>query len=750
MSPGRGSRASRGRRGLALLGALAALAPGGCGPADPLDRVRELHAAGRFEDSLEPLRELLESGRDDAELHYLYGLALAASGNPSLALFSLRKAMESPEWLGPAGLQLANGALRTGNFDAAIETLTQVLEAEPENERALVLRAYARAFSRRDYEGTLADAERALDLDPDLLDALVPRAVALLGLGRVEEAGAALEELERRFGEDSPELESSPELCAVRASFAKEKGDLEAAERLYGECLERFGDNPVLVQDAIEFFDRQRRPERSTEILRQALEKAPLARGYRVSLVLRLGQQGKDLEAEEVLREATELDQPLLAADAWADLGGYYFERREFAKSAQAYEQALELVEDPPPQLLFTYADALVVAGEHEKALELSQRMSVPAHRELVQGRVYLERGEPAKALAHLSEGLRTWPENAIARYYAARAAEETGDFERAIEEYRYSIRSGPGATDARLRLARLHVAEGADSLALAVLTSGADREPSDVEMALLELELLARLGRIAAQVPPHLAGLVARPEVLGRAVAAMAAGTRARSGPAAAADLVRRAQGLDLTQPQNAAALRERVLGLAEAGEPDAAQAALAASLAAQPESAAFHAIRGLALERSGAAAGEQRTAFERALALEGENAWALAGLARLHAAAQDQAAALAFYERAAAADPQDASLARAAAQILIAQGRSEEAEKRLEELLERHPYDGVAALRLAELRAARGADPERTRALAQRAARFGGGSEARELLARLPAPAGASGAAAGSAQAP
>ncbi len=61
----------------------------------------------------------------------------------------------------------------------------------------------------------------------------------------------------------------------------------------------------------------------------------------------------------------------------------------------------------------------------------------------------------------------------------------------------------------------------------------------------------------------------------------------------------------------------------------------------------------------------------------------------------------------------------------------RFDEAEERLELLLEREPYLGRASLRLVELRVARGAatDP-RTRVLARHAMRFGGAGPAAEKV--------------------
>jgi tetratricopeptide (TPR) repeat protein len=192
----------------------------GCGPPDPVAEIRELHAAGRFADSLEPLRGLVEARPDDVEVHYLYGLALLRSGQPSLALWSLRKAMEDPDWLVPAALQLGAGALTTGNHEEAMKAADRILEVEPDHLEALLLRAHARVESRRDYEGALADADRVLELDPENVDALVPRTLALLGLERTEESDVALKELESRFEEADLGIDNTARFCAARAMFA--------------------------------------------------------------------------------------------------------------------------------------------------------------------------------------------------------------------------------------------------------------------------------------------------------------------------------------------------------------------------------------------------------------------------------------------------------------------------------------------------------------------------------------------------
>ncbi len=647
-------------------GLLIALLLLGCGASDPLQETRALHAAGRYEESLEPLRELMETRPEDPEVHYLYGVALLRAGGPSLAHFPLQRAMEDAEWLVPAGITLASGAIATHNPDTAVEVLGEVLEAEPDNVQALVMRANARILTRRQYEEALIDADRVLELDPDNLPVLPFRAVALLGLVRVGEAGKALEEMERRYKEEGLEVGDTSRYCATRAVFALEKGDSSAADRIFGECLEQFPASTPLVDAAMQFYEGQQRPDRSIEILRTALEESGGQRTFRIPLVLRLQARGKTEEAKKVLQDATESPQPLLAAAAWVDLAGYLSDQQQWDEGIAAFGRALAATPEPSPQLLFQYADALLASERYEEALEAANRNTVPAYRALVEGRVLLARGEPAKALKRFSEGLSDWPNHAVGRYYAGLAAESSGQIDRAIEEYRYSIRASAGATDARVRLARLHLAEGEPNLALTAIQHNVARSPGDLDAALVELEILSRLG-IAQRLPPRLLTVVQPADIWGRAVAALAAGARARGGPEAGLATVEGADRLDLGAPASAPALEALVLDLVAVAREEDAVTRATASAEARPDVAAFHVIHGFALEASGADAAQVRAAYDRALELEPENAGALAGVARVIAGSGDADSALRLFERASAAAPDEPEYGRAIAEQLV-----------------------------------------------------------------------------------
>ncbi len=725
--------AARAVRRRALGAALfACVGLGGCDARDPLEVIRQQQAAGRFQDTVEPLRELLSLRPDDPEVNFRYGRALSFT-QPHMATWALRKAMEDPAWLVPAGLQLAYLALASSDFDGVYQITGQILESEPENTQALLLRASAHAHSRRDYELATIDAKRILELDPDMLEAYEPLIMGLIGLGRLDEAGEALAEAGRRLVELGGQEQVVAWHCATTAVLEQQRGALEKARETWIRCLEAHPTDPDVVSSAMGFYDAQREPQRSLEVARGALAQDPSSPLFRSMLAQRLHASGDTAGAEAVLLEATRSETPIWAAGAWRELAKFRQGLGEWAAAAEAMEHAVEWMEEagePNRQLLFEYADALVLAGQLERALEVAEELPLPAHRNLIRGRVAQERRDPALALEEFEEAFRLWPDNPWARYYGALAAEELGDFERALDGFRNAVRIEPGATDARTRGAALLLADGNPRNALVMLETGS--EPPEIEGQLLAMYLTGLMDDRVA-VARYFAGIEAsQPGWAGQALAEAAEGLAQRAGPALAADMLAKAPGVDFGDPRFAPALRALVRFSHEAKVSDSARAAFETIFAARPDSSAFQEVRAFDLELSGAPADAVRAAYLRALELDAENALAMAGLGRL-ALPDDPAAALDFFERAAAADPSEPDPKLQAAKALIASGELAEAAERLDALLLEHPYEVEAAAERARLDLERGIATEQTLERAKRAARFGGGADALELLSRV-----------------
>jgi len=120
----------------------------GCSAGDPVESIRRQQKSGDHASTLEPLRELLEASPDDGELNFLYGRALAYT-TPNLAVWSLRKAMEDPEWFVAAGTQVAYLALAGGDYNEVEKITGRILERDPENQSVRMMRANAYAHSRK-------------------------------------------------------------------------------------------------------------------------------------------------------------------------------------------------------------------------------------------------------------------------------------------------------------------------------------------------------------------------------------------------------------------------------------------------------------------------------------------------------------------------------------------------------------------------------------------------------------------------
>jgi len=712
------------------------LALAGCNEVDPLEAIRQQQTSGDFKGSIEPLQALLETRPDDPEANFLYGRALALSEGPNLAVWSLRKAMEDPEWLVAAGTQLAAVDLAAEDFNEVVEVTGRILEREPENARVLLLRAAAQAGWKKNPELALADAKRALEINPDMLEAYEPMIIALIDLGRTKEAGDALAEAGRRLVEVGTSEGVFAWHCTTTAVFEQETGELEKARKTWSTCLEKYPTNLDTVSSAISFYDDQGEPQRALDILRTGLERDPASRAIRVALADRLRLLGDTAEAEAVLREATRSENPELAAAGWMDLSKLREAMGEYGAAADALERAIELAKEagsPNAQLLFEYADALVLAGRLDRALEASDDLQVPAYRHMIRARVAQERRDPARALEEFDAALELWPDNPFARYYAALAAEELGDFDRAIAEFRYSMRISPVATDAQTRGAALLFAEHDLMEARGMLLTGGDgNPPREFEAQRLFMRLSGQLGDSVAIRDALVRSDQSSPAWTGLLLAAAAEGLSERSGPAVALSMLATAPGVDYQDPRYAAALRTMVRFAHQAGKADSVRAVFKKTLAAHPESGAFQEIHGLDLELSGAPGEAVLAAYTRALELGPGNAWALADLGRL-VLRDDPEAALGYFDRAAAANPTDPDPKLQAARVLIASEKITEAEQRLHALLLEHPYEVNAAMELARLDLDRGVATPRTLERARRAARFGGGADALELLSQV-----------------
>ena len=703
----------------------------GCGSDDPIAAARELHREGRYQEAVELLGEHITAESPSSEVLFLYGRSLRLTGQPQKAVWALREAANDPQWMVDATLELATALMRAADWQGAVDATNRILENHPDLVAALMKRGEALSNGNFDDDAALADFDRVLELEPPNFRAQVLRISSLIELERIEEAGEEIEEIEKRGKELSAGDATLGKLCTIRASFADAEGDHDTALERFGECLERYPTHPTVLESALGFFDGRGESLRSQEALLAALEAYPTNTSYRVLLAQRFRIAGDVEGSEQLLREGAEIGDAQQRSNAWAALTDHFLEIGDESAAADAYEESYALMEDPGALETLQLADVAVRAGRNERALEITEEMEDGVHRGLIEAIVYLNRGEPERALTLLDEVQQGWPDNPGARYYAARSAEQVGNFDRAIHEYRQSIRAGPGFTDAGLRLARLHEAESKRNLAWTIGMQYFSARPDDPQI----LTLLLRLGDYIEE-PHPVQRLMQRARLQPTwplAVALRADRVETNLGRDQAIESILEEGGLDLTHPGSAAALSALVPRLVDAERTEEAQRLIDAALENHPAFAGFHAIHGEFLEASGAPDEVVREALERAVQLDARDPKALLALGRLHARQGDLDPALEYLARANASNPHDPEPLREAADLARQAGRTEESRTHLQALLREHPYDAEAALKLSRMLLAGSPESVKALVLARSARRFGGGDDARELLVEI-----------------
>ena len=95
---------------------------------------------GEFDESVEPLREILEQAPGHPEANYRLGLALVQQRQSNSAIWRLERAAESPDFAIPANLTLVSLYLSLKDYDRALAAADRVLALAPDHRGALSYR----------------------------------------------------------------------------------------------------------------------------------------------------------------------------------------------------------------------------------------------------------------------------------------------------------------------------------------------------------------------------------------------------------------------------------------------------------------------------------------------------------------------------------------------------------------------------------------------------------------------------------
>jgi tetratricopeptide (TPR) repeat protein len=716
------------RRTISMLALLVVLA--GCwgeGAEPPADEVRRLIDEQRVGEAVTRLEGLLDETPDDHELNQLYGALLLSVGEPAQAIWPLQRAAEAPDAEPLDQVLLARAHNAGGSPSDAVAVVDRLLAETPGILEAYQVRIDAYVALNR-LEDALEDVEYVLQDRPNDPEMLMTRSSLLLDLERPDEAEETIAAARAALNSEGAPDAFAARFCAIGASLTFERGDeghVERATDAWNACLEAHPSDPLVLTEAIAFFDSRGDLKRSEAILRRAIREAPRSVGYRVSLAQRLAARGEDAEALELLRQAVSSPGGLRARPMLVD---YYSERGEYDKALEVLTGWIAALPEPPADLRILRADLLVRGGDFEAAEAAIAEFEKPEFRNLLGGRLALEQGDPERALALLEQAIPLWPSNPVARILAAEAAAQLGDFDRSLAEYIEALRADPGNWEALAEVEAMHRALRRPDPTVQLVNRYLGQKPKDPRGYRLAFEV-GLWARREGMIRTAIQSFEAMPGGHAIAVALAARLRAARQGPAEAIALLESSR-LDLTQPASAEALTVLVDNLLALSRPEAALERVDAAIAAHPDVSTFHELRGRALVAADASADEARAALERALEIEPERVPALLALGRLEAREGNLDAALAAFDAAAEADVVDSEAEWAALEALLAAGREDGVDARLEKLLADHGEHAGACELAARRIVARGGDLARARTLAERSVRLRGGAPALATL--------------------
>lgn len=312
---------------------------------------------------------------------YLLGVIAAGEGNLDEALELFDEALAIDGWDRPALVRRGQVQLERGELDASERDFQRLLQLQPASAAALAGLGRV-ALARNEYQEAADFLEQALNQSPSATRLFQPLGMAYRGLGRVEDARAAL----ARVGEGQPSM-TDPALDRVTQQSRSAQyflevgleraaaGDLHAARQALLSALALEPANLTVLENYGQVAARQGDLAEARATFRRMVQ---IDRSNAQYFVL-LGQvdelRGDPSEAMAAYRQALTVEPGLLAAReglAFASLA-----KGELTEADQRFETlASESDGDDERRFRFWQAKTWLASGDCDRAADLLDLLS--------------------------------------------------------------------------------------------------------------------------------------------------------------------------------------------------------------------------------------------------------------------------------------------------------------------------------------------------------------------------------------
>jgi tetratricopeptide (TPR) repeat protein len=344
--------------------------------------------------------------------------------------------------------------LKMSDFNAAKADAEQILAKDPNNTDAFAVLA-AEALLRGDRKSAMLMAERGLSVQPKNLGLL------LLMLKAQEDAGdkAGIEKVLRQI------IVAAPNNDAARRTFIQfliADGRPAEAEAEMRKLASASPDDTQLGLDLAALVNQTRGPEAALQELKDLVAAHPAAAAYKLSLAQRTYLQGKAPDAIAIL-------DALISSDAAAE------SRQKAQILLAAIQQDLGKIEEASRII------EEVLAKDQKNADALALRANIK-----------LANRDPDGAITDLREALNQKPDDPALLALSAKAYEQQGSVNLAVESYVSAAKNSRYDPRLVLEASRFLTLRNRTQAAEQLLTEALTLHPSDraVLMALAEIKL--------------------------------------------------------------------------------------------------------------------------------------------------------------------------------------------------------------------------------------------------------------------
>jgi tetratricopeptide (TPR) repeat protein len=435
-------------------------------------------------------RHSIEINPNFAEAHFMLGMALAKQGLHSPASWYFSKSIEfAPENL-EAKLKLAEAYYETKRFQLAYTTNQTVLEREPENIHALLLKAKILI-----QEGKGNGTKQAEEILKTLVERKIEVAEAYTLL-------AGIYKENRKFSRSRDVLvdflENDPDHFFARSLLAevyKELGDLSQAEKEYLILFSKYPNSDELKDAIIGFYLEAQEIDSAQKFLENLVLKFPDSYKNRMRLVEFYDDfERKSLKVqtlEAIIRDFPQRFEPVkLKAE-------YLNETRQVESALAVLNEFAGRVPTGPMHLeaLNLCAQILWQAGRVVEALAMTEKVLEKNPGDFqanaLKGDILLSQNDFTGAVVAYRIVLVEKPGN-IPIYVKIGDAHRLGrQYLLAAEFYKNALVKDPNHFEARLGLAKTYVLLGKQDSALKQLNILLDQNPENKEANVLLKEVL-------------------------------------------------------------------------------------------------------------------------------------------------------------------------------------------------------------------------------------------------------------------